>query len=110
MNTEHRIGFHEATVAHVSRIDSKITLSLEGVRSGNLTRPATIRLDGVRSIIRDGIKVDDLLCEHEDGEVLTLEQTPTGIQLIVEWTDFQKHESITRSYRIECDSVEIEVH
>jgi len=109
MDTEHHIGFHEATVVDVCRANREIKLSLEGVRVGGVAFAATVLLNGIRSITRDGVKVDDLVAEHDDGEVLSLEQTGTGIHLIIEWTDFKTHQSITRSYSVECDSVEVNV-
>jgi hypothetical protein len=84
-------------------------LLLEGVRAADVVSAASVQLNGIRSITRDGLRVDDLVFEYEDGEILTLERTPTGIHLIVEWTDFKNHKSVTRSYNVECDSVKIDV-
>lgn len=63
----------------------------------------------IQAVARDGILVDDLTPEYEDGEVLTLEHTPNSLYLIVEWNDFKKHLSVTRSYRISCGSLRVEI-
>lgn len=110
MQSTQKIGFHESSVVSVRRVGGTITVELEGVQLGDDLRPASIRLSGVQTIIRDGVAVNDLASEFADGEVLTLEHTPKALHLIVEWTDFKKHHSLTHSYRIECDSIEVEIH
>lgn len=109
MQSVPRIGFHESSVVGVRREGGTLTLELEGVHLGDDLRTASIRLTGVQTIIRDGTAVDDL-GSGADGEVLTLKHTQRTLHLIVEWTDFKKHQSVTHSYKIECDSVEVKIH
>jgi hypothetical protein len=110
MQSTKRIGFHESSVVGIRREDGTVTIELEGVHLGDDLRAASIRLTGVQTIIRDGVAVDDLASECEEGEVLTLQHTQNTLHLIVEWTDFKKHQSLTHSYKVECDLVEIEIH
>jgi hypothetical protein len=110
MQSIQRTGFHESTVATVLLKRGMLTLDLEGVHLGAQLRAASIRLTGVKTIIRDGVAVDDLGSEVEGDEVLTLEHTQRTLHLIIEWTDFEKHHSATHSYKIEGDSIEVEVH
>jgi len=110
MQSTQRIGFHESDVVGIRRENGMIILELEGVHLGDELRNASIRLTGVKTIIRDGMAIDDMAWECEAGEVLTLKHTQDTFHLIVEWTDFKKHQSQTHSYKIECDSVDVEIH
>jgi hypothetical protein len=106
-----QFDFDDSTVTALRFEREIVILELEDVQlSDDDLRKASIRLTGVHSIIRDGMAVDNLGMECEDGEVLTLEYTPKTLHLIVEWNDFKKHHSVTHSYKIECDSVEVEIH
>jgi len=73
-------------------------------------RNASVRLMGVLTIICDGKIVDDFVPVYEDGEILTLEHTENTAHLIVDWTDFKKHQNQTRSYEITCASIKVETH
>jgi hypothetical protein len=103
------ISFHEASIIDFVVKGETITLKLEGVRLGEETHTAVIQLKGVRTLTRDGIGVQDLVSEPEDGEVLTLEYTESTLYLIVEWTDFKRHHSETHSYQIICNSIQVEL-
>ena len=103
------IGFHESSIVAMRREESAITLELEGVHYGEQVCSAVILLKNVRSVTCDGIEVETLHAEAEDGEVLTLQHTNASLHLIIEWTDFNKHQSATRSYRFKCGSVEVDV-
>jgi hypothetical protein len=50
MSKEPLIGFHEASVVDVRSADRNITLSLEGVRMEGAVFPATVLLNGIRSL------------------------------------------------------------
>lgn len=105
-----RISFHDSGIVDIRREDRAIVLDLENVTVEDGVRNASVRLVGVLTITSDGKLVDDLVPVYEDGEIFTLEHTANTAHLIVEWTDFKKHQSQTRSYRITCDSVKVEIH
>lgn len=107
MQPAQTIGFHESSIVAMRRDGGAITLELDGVHVGEQICSAVISLKGVRVVTCDGVEVEDLVTEAEDGEVLTLQHTETTLHLIVEWTDFKKHQSTTRSYRFQCNSVEV---
>jgi len=110
MQPAQTIGFHESTVVSVHREDKAIILELDEVHLGDEIRSATIRMKDVQSITRDGVEVEDLLAESDDGEVLTLQYADQSLHLIVEWPDFVKHQPQTRSYRIAFGSIEVDIH
>ena len=104
------IGFHESSLTEVRRIDDgTICLLFDDVRVNEQIRSASVFLKGVHQIIRDGLSVDDLTMEHSDGEVLTLDTALNSIHLIIEWNDFEKHQQITRSYKLGFEAICVEV-
>lgn len=109
MQPAQTIGFHESSIVAMRREDGTVTLELEGVHLGEKICSAVISLKGVQIVTCDGVEVGALVEEAEDGEVLTLRHTEATLHLIVEWTDFKKHQSTTRSYRFQCNSVEVEI-
>ena len=82
MQSTQRIGFHESDVVGIRRENGMIILELEGVHLGDELRNASIRLTGVKTIIRDGMAIDDMAWECEAGEVLTLKHTQDTFHLI----------------------------
>jgi hypothetical protein len=110
MPSSQSVGFHESSIVSVCREDKKIILKLDGVHVGEETHSATIQMSGVERVTRDGIEVEDLVQESEDGEVLTLQHTNSTLHLIVEWPDFINHQHQTRSYRLAFASCEVAIH
>lgn len=103
-------SFHEATIVGVRRENATIAPDLEGVYVDGNKRNATVCLHGVHTITCDGLTVSDLVMEYQDGEILTLDYSPTSLHLIVDWTDFKNHHQKSRSYKISYDSAEIKIH
>ena len=102
------MNFHEASLMNVTRISgASISLGLDGVHVGQDVREATLILDGLRSIDRDGVPLPDFVMECDDGEVLTCEATPDGLRLQVEWNDFAAHRHFTTCYRFTCRNVRL---
>ncbi len=108
MQSAQKIGFHESTISRVRNEDKSRVIELDGVHFGETVQTALVRIKGVEAITRDGIPIEEALAECSDGEVLRLEYSDQVVQLIVECTDFKNHRSQTYSYRIACDSVEVE--
>ncbi len=109
MQSAQTIGFHESTIVGFCRENKTLMVELQGVHLGDEICSAVISLKGIELLTCDGVEVENLVMEAEDGEVLTLQHTQTTLHLIVEWNDFKQHKSNTRSYRVNCGSVEIEM-
>jgi hypothetical protein len=118
MKLPQEISFHDSGIVGVRRENNSIILTLENVTvadgksegHGWSLRQATVRLTGVREISCDDKPVADLVPVYESGEVWTLEHTTDSVHLIVDWTDYETHRSQTQSYRISCDSLQVEIH
>jgi hypothetical protein len=52
----------------------------------------------VRSILRDGLPVEELRMEEKDGEILTLREQNGDVRLVVEWNDFAAKRQHTAVY------------
>ncbi|MBB5064657.1 hypothetical protein [Granulicella mallensis] len=104
------VGFHESSIVSVRRDGKAVVLELDEVHLGSEIRSATITMNDVQSIARDGVGVEDVLAESEDGEVLTLQYTEHSMHLIVEWPDFVNHQAQTRSYRMSFGSINVDIH
>jgi hypothetical protein len=110
MHSTQRISFHESSLVSSRCVNQTLSLELEEVKVEDDTRNVLLRLEGVNIVLRDGIRVESFTTECEDGEILTLEYTKTSLYLIIEWTDFKSHKNQTHSYRIGCDSVNVDIH
>lgn len=103
-------NFHEAGLTGIERPAPRtVCLLLEGVQVDGQLRDASVWLKDVRQIVRDGLPVADFVMEHDDAEVLTLEEVSDSVHLIVEWNDFENHRHATKSYHITCQSADVEV-
>src|SRR5689334_12204321 len=110
MQSIQKMGFHESSLIASSHVKRTIILELEGVHVADDTRSVSIRLEDVKAVLRDGVEADQFAPEYEDGEILTLEYSHNSLFVIVEFTDFKSHANHTHSYRIACDSVQVEIH
>lgn len=82
------VGFHEATIVALSHAKGEIRLRLERVSTPDGTRNLEVVIDGVRSVLRDGVLIEELRLEREDGEILALREATDGVVFAVEWNDF----------------------
>lgn len=96
------ISFHEATIRDIHTLDRAITIVVDEVIVESVKSSVRIELRDVTSIDRDGVLIDSLKMEKEDGEILSLSTTSTGIELVVEWHDFSPLVSETRAYKVQC--------
>lgn len=109
MQSFKNIGFHDSSIVGIRRESGLISLKLEDVAVEGEICNATVRLVGVTGITCDGNSIDDLIAVYSEGEVWTLDWTEGIAHLIVDWTDFKEHLSQTHSYRINCDSFEVDI-
>lgn len=82
------IRFHEASLTGIVRRGTSVELDLVEVRIDNIPKNVKVTVDGVSSVLRDGLPVSDLAMEQEDGEVLSLRKEDGQVVLAVEWNDF----------------------
>jgi hypothetical protein len=97
-----QISFHEATIREIHTFNRTITIIVDEAIVDSVESSVRIELHDVSSIHRDGVLIDSLRMEKRDGEVLSLSETSTGIDLIVEWNDFSPLVSETRAYEVQC--------
>lgn len=96
------ISFHGATIREIETLNRAITIVVDEAIVESVKSSVRIELRDVTSIDRDGVLIDSLTMEKEDGEVLSLSTTSTGIELVVEWHDFSPLVSETRAYNAQC--------
>lgn len=101
------VSFHEATVTAFYTCGDMVYLNLADVKSGDSCRVATITISGVTRLLKDRQEVEVISAEHQDGEVLTLEIGTSDLYVIVQWNDFEKHQSKTHSYLVEGASADV---
>ena len=97
-----KISFHEATIRNIHNINRTIIMVVDDASVESVKNSVQIELRDVMSVHRDGVLVDSLRMEKEDGEILSLITTSTGIELVVEWHDFSPLVYETRAYKVQC--------
>jgi hypothetical protein len=104
-----RISFHDVGIIGIVRAGSVVTLVLEDVSIAGAQMAAEVKIDGVNTILRNGLPVSDLRMEKKDGEVLTLREENGQILLAIQWDDFvaKTHEVV--SYRLGGPTVRLRV-
>ena len=107
MNPTQSVHFHEATLTAISAAPNRLVLEFEDARVGEHVCNASIRLEGIRRISRDGELLAGFDVEAKDCEILTLEFDRDHMFMVVEWTDFTSQSSHTRSYHFDCESLEV---
>jgi hypothetical protein len=97
-----KISFHESTIRDIHTLSRVITIVVNEALVESVKSSVQIELRDVMSVHRDGVLIDSLKMEKEDGEILSLSMTSTGIELVVEWNDFSPLVSDTRAYKVQC--------
>lgn len=88
-------SLHEATLAGISQRGDTIDLKLDDVAVGDARVPASVTINGVQRILREGSPVETVSMEAQDGEVLSLRQEGDRVLFVVQWNDFAaKRETI----------------
>ena len=70
-----KISFHDATIREIHTLDQAISIVVDQASVESLKSAVRIELRDVTSIDRDGVSIDSLRMEKEDGEVLSLSTT-----------------------------------
>jgi hypothetical protein len=79
-----KISFHESTIRDIHTLSRAITIVVDEALVESVKSSVQIELRDVMSVHRDGVLIDSLKMEKEDGEILSLSMTSTGIELVVE--------------------------
>jgi hypothetical protein len=106
----YKISFHEATIRNIHSSNRAIIIVVDDAVVESVKSAVRIELHDVTRIDRDGVLIDSLSMEKEDGEVLSLSMNPTGLDLVVEWHDFSPLVSATRAYKVQCREISLHEH
>jgi hypothetical protein len=109
MTKQYPIGFQEATVLNFVHNDNNVILNLEDVIINEKRRDAIITCHQVSKIQIDEKTIDNPLMAAPDGEILSLEVSKEGLKAIIEWNDFENHDSFIHSYNIDCKFTKVEI-
>ena len=102
-----KIGFHESTVNCFFRNGENIELELEGAVVDGEKKRVNIQVVKVFRVEVDGeFSIFSLMAE-EDGEVILLEMSRTDLIIIIEWHNFSTHSSLTKSYKISGEKINV---
>lgn len=102
------IDFEDATVTAIIHNKKSVQLELEeATLSDNTKVSVIIDFKGIRQLLTDNIPVNEISMVYPDGEMLHLSFADHVAELITEWNEFTSHHSITRSYKIEFDDMDI---
>ena len=77
-------GFHEATLVGISHHGDAFDLTLNDVLIGGRALPASVAIQGVRNVMRDGLPVETISMEKKDGEVLSFRQEGNQVLLVAQ--------------------------
>ncbi len=95
-----RTSFHEATLVGVSCHGDTIDLMLNDVLVGKARVPISVTIEGARRILREGLPVQGVSMEEEDGEVLSLRQERDQVLLVVQWNNFAAKRQAIVTYNL----------
>ena len=103
------ISFHDSVLVRVEREGARLRLVFGSVFVDGDLLDAVLVLVDVSKVWRDDVAVGEFVMEGADGEVLTLERTAITLFLVLAWCDYQPTRQMTRIYRFECGSVDLEI-
>jgi len=109
MSNAQQMGFHEATVVRFYRYDAAIELELEDVLVDGEKSRVVLTVSPASSVMVDGDLSNAPLMAADDGEILTLEISGDVLSLIIEWNDFSRRKSFTKSYRVSGGEIAVSV-
>ena len=82
------ISFHDVGLVGIVHTGSVVTFTLQDVLIGGMPKAAEVTVDGVSTVLRNGLSAPDIRMETKDGEVLTLREEDGQILLAIQWDDF----------------------
>ena len=104
-------SFHEASVLEIFVENGDCLLRLDDVACDQGKLQVLVAVRGLEKVFIDSIQADytKLKMIAPDGEILSLELENDALFILIEWNNFPLRSSITHSYRIEGEEVEIQV-
>ena len=94
------LGFHEATVLHVTVGREFLVIVLETIAQGP-SRPVVLNFTCLAHLSADGAPVESFQMEQSDGEVISFTRQDGQFELIVEWNEFSTRSSHVTAWRWE---------
>ena len=101
--------FHDATMADLSMSGGELRLPFEDVWLDDDCFNVTIRLGGVRDILRDGAPAAGVEAEGEWAGVIAFEKSEDSVSLILSWRSGVGSSEVTRAYTLKFETFGIEV-
>lgn len=101
--------FHESTVTNFSFDDGSFLIELEDVSFDKTKVKVTVEVESVSRILIDSELVDIVTMSAGDGEVLSLKLGESRLDVLIEWNDFSRGKSITHSYDIKGEKLNVTV-
>ena len=95
-----QISFHDVGIMGIVHAGSLVTLTLEDVRIAGVQTAAEVTIDGVNTILRNGLPLSDLQMEEKDGEIFSLRKENGRILLAIQRYDF-----IAKTYEVAAYSL-----
>lgn len=104
-------SFHEADVVELRQDSDCVVLVLNGLKYKENDHHVRIKFCDVKFVMIDSISTKKIEMYYESGEVLNLSQIGEGrFEMLIEWTDFTRHSSVTKFYEITCKLIQIDLH
>lgn len=112
MGVSRHIEFEGATVVRFNIRDSSLELEMKDVvLDGQRARGsrAVVTVSPASKIEIDGDISNVVVMAANDGEIIDLEITDNSLLLIIEWNDFSRRKSFTKSYRVLGENISVSV-
>lgn len=100
ITNQNQVSFHEATILSASRHSDRVSLSLDDVLIGSVRVTTHTTIQNVSAVLRDGLAVESVGMEEEDGEILGLFQQEGQVVLVVQWNKFSDNTQSTVTYKL----------
>lgn len=109
MDVYKKLSFHESTVDQFSMSGDIFLIHLLDVKCSGKKLDVKIEISEIKEIFVDSSLSDIPIMLEEDAEVLQLNILGDELKLLVEWNNFFKKTSDTKSYRFIAKKIAIEV-
>ena len=110
MDLRKDVSFHEATVVEFCQNDGVVKLELDEVLVNGVNQKVVVVVSSTFGTLVDGAPSNSYsLMAYDDGEVLSLDVSKGILVLLIEWNDFDKSFSVTKSYEISGKNICISV-
>ncbi|EGR0130071.1 hypothetical protein L3I75_001198 [Vibrio vulnificus] len=105
----HNFEFHESTVTNFLFADGSFVIELEDVSFDETKVKVIVEVESVSRILIDSELADIVTMPAEDGEVLSFKLGKSRLDVLIEWNDFSIGKSVTHSYDITGEKLNVTV-